>query len=266
MVGNDGSSNSLTIQNSGTVEAANVVILGNGGGTGNQIVLDSGTLAVTNGLTARSGNSLSGSGTINGLVTIDSGATLSPGSLTLSVSPVLQGFTAMELIDAVITNDCIDVTTGPMNYGGELTVTSPVGQAPDYSAGDRFQLFKASSYSGAFTNITLPTLPAGFSWTNTLSTDGSITVLEPYVAPTTPLTISEMMTLSDGRFQLQFNNASGANFIVYGTNDLALPFEQWTNLGFAEEIPPGSGQFQFIDPATGLSQYFYRLVSPDPVD
>jgi hypothetical protein len=61
-----------------------------------------------------------------------------------------------------------------VTYGGTLTVTN-IG--PALVAGDTFTLFSASSYAGSFTNLVLPTLNAGLSWsTNNLTLNGSIVV------------------------------------------------------------------------------------------
>ncbi len=58
-----------------------------------------------------------------------------------------------------------------------------------------------------------------------------------------------------GPFSLSFSNAPGATFTVLGTTNVALPLNQWSNLGTATEISPG--QYQFSDPnATNAAQFY----------
>ena len=54
---------------------------------------------------------------------------------------------------SLLTNDQVQVA-GPLTYGGTLTVTH-LGPDP-LALGDRFQLFNASSYAGAFSSTNLP--------------------------------------------------------------------------------------------------------------
>src|SRR5207249_5810890 len=76
---------------------------------------------------------------------------------------------------ATVTNDQLLSLISPVNYGGTLTVTN-IG--PDaLAAGDRFQLFKHTAYSGSFATITLPPLDPSLAWTNKLLVDGSIEVV-----------------------------------------------------------------------------------------
>jgi hypothetical protein len=69
--------------------------------------------------------------------------------------------------------------------------------------------------------------------------------------------------LGDGSFQFNFENLAGASFSVFATPNISLPLNQWTMIGFAVEIPVGSGQFQFIDPqAAENATRFYRARFP----
>jgi hypothetical protein len=83
------------------------------------------------------------------------------------------------------------------------------------------------------------------------------------VTSSTPAQVSSVTNLPDGSFQLGFTNLSGASFRVYAATNVALPWSNWTMIGFVSEIPAGSGQFQFNDPqATNTFQRFYRVRSP----
>jgi hypothetical protein len=67
--------------------------------------------------------------------------------------------------------------------------------------------------------------------------------------------------LGNGTFQFSFTNDAGAGFTVYASTNMALPFNEWSNLGPAVESPPG--QFQFSDPdAANHTRRFYKVTSP----
>ncbi len=146
-----------------TLDATNTY--GNGTTLGGGTLIVNGTLPAGI-LTISNGTTLGGSGTIYPAVTLPAGATLAPGDTvgTLTVNnPVnLQAgsTTRLELNRAANTNDQLRVV-GPLTYGGTLTVTNLDGQL---WAGDTFQIFNASSYSGSFTATNLPPLPGGFHW------------------------------------------------------------------------------------------------------
>lgn len=76
-------------------------------------------------------------------------------------------------------------------------------------------------------------------------------------------TLAGATRLANGMFRFGFTNVTGASFTVFGTTNVALPFNQWSNLGPVLESPAGSGQFQFTDPqATNHPTRFYRVKSP----
>jgi hypothetical protein len=64
-------------------------------------------------------------------------------------------------------------------------------------------------------------------------------------------------------FTFSFTNgvtgASGS-FTVWGTTNVALPFNQWDNLGHPTETPPGT--YNFTDSNATNSGGFYRVTSP----
>ena len=63
--------------------------------------------------------------------------------------------------------------------------------------------------------------------------------------------------------QFSFSNVPGASadFTVWGTTNLGLPFGQWQNLGHPTEVLFGNYQFNDSQ-ATGKPQQFYRVTSP----
>jgi hypothetical protein len=81
----------------------------------------------------------------------------------------------------------------------------------------------------------------------------TLTVVQPQ--------LGAVKVLSGGALQFAFTNATGASFTVWGTTNVALPFNQWSNLGHPTETTPG--QYQFSDPqASGYSRRFYRISQP----
>ena len=144
-------------------------------------LLVNGSLATGKAVTVASGGTLGGAGVITGPTTVQTGGTFAPGiggigRLTISNSLVLAGQTVMEISKngGVATNDLAFVS-GALTQGGSLTATNIGTNA--LAAGDSFKLFSAGSWSGAFTNLSLPALANGLNWnTNTLATNGTLAV------------------------------------------------------------------------------------------
>ena len=133
---------------------------------------------------------LGGSGSIGAPVTVQVGGTIAPGTsigtLTLASNLTIQGKAVMEVArnGAVLSNDRISgVVTN--TYGGTLIVTN-VGSSA-LQPGDSFKLFSAAVYTGAFTNIVYP---AGYTWTNSLAVDGTVSVVAVSGPPTLQYTFS----------------------------------------------------------------------------
>ena len=136
------------------------------------------------------------------------------------------------------------------SYGGILTVAS-AGAAP--SSGQSFQLFKAPTYSGAFTMLNLPTLGAGLAWADSLLMNGSI-----IVGSATPPIFTEIALQSGSVMGLEFTGLAGQNYNVLATTNPTLPLASWTKLGAATEIT--SGHFQFGDNSfTNFPRRFYQV-------
>jgi autotransporter-associated beta strand protein len=133
-------------------------------------------------LTLNSGQALKGSGTVNGNVHANAGSTINPGdkigTLNVSGNVTLAGTLLLELNRTNTPSNCDHLTaSGSITYGGILAVTN-AGLA--LQVGNIFQLF-SSGVSG-FTTVNLQTNDvrnnAKYTWTNTISTDGKITVLD----------------------------------------------------------------------------------------
>jgi autotransporter-associated beta strand protein len=119
------------------------------------------------------GGTLSGYGTISAPVTVNAGGHLAPGgsigTLTVSNTLTLAGESDFEINNLPAgspTNDQVaGITT--LTYGGSLVVTNLGDANPaNWSNGETFKLFSAGSVTSGsfFSSITLPTLPAGFTW------------------------------------------------------------------------------------------------------
>jgi len=135
------------------------------------------TVTVTGTTTVNSGATLSGTGTLNGATVVNGILAPGPGiaTFTLGASPTLNGTTVMKINRTNSPNaDLLSISGNPLAYSGILTVTN-IG--PALVAGNTFQLFSASGYSGAFGTVTLPTLAANLAWTNTLASNGAISVV-----------------------------------------------------------------------------------------
>jgi len=64
-----------------------------------------------------------------------------------------------------------------------------------------------------------------------------------------------------GQFVLSFTAATGLNFGVFATNDIAAPRTNWPAMGQAVESPVGSGNYQYTNP-TPTNLLFYTISRP----
>jgi autotransporter-associated beta strand protein len=142
--------------------------------------VDSGTLLVNGTLAANPlvvRGTLCGDGTLSGRTVVGSGGVVAPGSsrstLTFSGSLNLSSNSTVLLQINALLNDRLKVV-GPLNYGGTLSVTNI---SIPLKKGDRFKLFEAESYRGAFEKIDLPPLPPGLEWNTQMLTNGFISVV-----------------------------------------------------------------------------------------
>lgn len=143
-----------------------------------------------------------------------------------------------------------------IGYGGTLIVTNCSGTL---AAGNSFQLFVATNYSGLFTVTNLPTLPVNLAWTNTLGVDGKLSVISVGPPPQPYIT---SMSLSGTNLVIKGTNGlSGQQYVVLSSTNVALPLSQWTPI--ATNTFNGIGHFNItngVDP--GAPRNFYILRSP----
>jgi len=131
-------------------------------------------------LTLNSGQTLTGSGTVNGNLTTLAGSTLNPGdtigTLNISENATLAGVLLLELnrTNTPASNDSLAVT-GTLTVGGTLTVTN---LGPALHAGDAFHLFATGESGFAAVNLQTNDLANNvvYTWNNTITANGTITV------------------------------------------------------------------------------------------
>ncbi len=239
----------------------------NGGDTVSIVKVGTGALLLNGastytGPTTVSSGVLGGTGSIASPLTVTASGTLSPGvtigAFTVSNSATLGGTVLMELnrANSSATNDML-VVTGTLTGGGTLIVTN-VG--PDLYNGSKFKLF--NKQVTGFTTLVFPTNnpthTSTYTWINTLSTDGSITLSTGGLNPVNTNPTNIVATVSNGvltlawpadhvgwRLQVQTNPLTTGLF----TNWFTVPNS--TNVN-SETIPMDVNQ----------GSIFYRLVYP----
>ncbi len=145
-----------------------------------------------------------------------------------------------------------DPTLGPLaNNGGPTPTMLPQPGSIAINNG-------ATSYASG---ITYDQRGAGFPRVTGTAVDIGAVEVQVIVAPVPSLLTGESRT--NGVLSFSFTNISGASFTVFGTTNIALPFNTWSNLGPAVESPSGSGHYQFTDPqTTNYARRYYRVRSP----
>lgn len=144
--------------------------------------VNAGTLRVTGAISAGSPVNIAAGATLTGTGSLGSRADIAGaiapgvsgvGTLTVAGKLTLAGTTVMEINKSTGACDKLAGMT-TLAYGGTLTVANLSGTL---AAGDRFVLFSAGSYSGAFATFDLPALGGGLKWdTGRLAVDGSIQI------------------------------------------------------------------------------------------
>jgi autotransporter-associated beta strand protein len=263
-----GSAMFLTASNAFTggtsIEAGRLALTGNGSIEHSSPVTVLSTLDVSGrpdgSFNLASGQTLRGTGTINGRLLAKPGSTVSPGvdaigTLTITNLVTLQGATVMEVDKAGLTQDLIQ-SSATITYGGTLYLTNLSQGTSPLALGDSFQLFSAPNYAGGFSAIVPSTPGTGMAWdTSQLTVDGTLKVALP--RPTIgSIVASGGSVIISGSGGL----ANGSYYVLASTN-IALPLTNWTSI--ATNTFDGSGNFNFstpIDPS--LPRRFFVLQVP----
>ncbi len=252
--------NGGTLRTSNTVIANARVFTVGGGASTATLQLLGGTHTFANNLTIATNGSLIGTGVIDGTVTVSPGGRLTPGapigSIDVLGSVILQGTVTLQIDKSggVRTNDQV-TADGAIFYSGTLNV-SDIG-ADLLTAGDRFFLFDATPYIGAFTTLNLPPLQPGLAWQNNLSVDGSIEVIAAGGQPG----ITSIIRSGTNIVFAGTNGPPNANYTVLAATNVALPASNWTSIA-TRQFDAGGG-FSFTNAiAPGIPQRFFRLRTP----
>jgi autotransporter-associated beta strand protein len=193
---------------------------------------------------------LQGNGTVDGGLVVNPGATLSPGTsigaLTITNSVTLGGLTVMELNKLLHTNDVVR-SFSTINYGGTLRLTNLAGIL---STTDTFRLFVASSYDGAFTNITPATTGTGLAWdTSQIAVNGTLRLAA------LPKPGINSVTLSGGKLVLNGTNGiSSGSFVLLTSTNVVSPLSAWSPL--ITNTFDFSGRFTYTNSVTVPQQFF----------
>lgn len=215
--------------------------------------------AATGTVTVASGATLAGIGTIGGPTTIQNGGRLSPGTNAIGTLTFADKVTcnagstnSLKINKTAGTADLVDAG-GTLTYGGTLIVTNLSGTL---SAGDRFKVFNAAAYTGAFTSIILPTV-AGFQWnTSKLTVAGTLWVVSTNAVSTALAAVS-------GR-NFTFNGSGGTpawDYYVLTSTNLMLPLASWPRIVTNQFDPLGNWNVNFpFDPSQ--RQRFFSIQVP----
>ncbi|HUB86498.1 MAG TPA: autotransporter-associated beta strand repeat-containing protein, partial [Verrucomicrobiae bacterium] len=230
---------------------------------GGQTLTDNGNF--NGNITNNSSATIYGNGSINNGTLYYNGGVVAPGNgtggigtLTINgtVDMSLGGTTYMELnkTNGVATNDVLAVN-GVLGYGGTLTVTN---LGPALVGGDSFQLFAVSvSHYLTFTATNLPPLSAGLSWSNTLASNGKITVVGTSVVKLPPHIVSFSRSGTNLIF-MGTNGVAGNPYVLWTSTNVALPLASWTQVLTGNF--DGSGNFNFTNGVTpGSPRQFYII-------
>jgi autotransporter-associated beta strand protein len=228
-------------------------------------VLDISANTDTNGnptpvLTLLNGQTLSGFGSVYGLLKTSSDGTLAPGSAsavgTLTVANVpgtntLNGTTLMKLDNLNHTNDQVSVAGG-LTYGGTLVLTNLTGSPAN---GDSYVLFNASSYSGSFSSLAPSTPGSGLAWdASQLAVSGILKVIAQM----------QISGISVSGTSLSISGAGGntnGTYHVRTSTNAAASLASWTVLGGGSFDSHGNFNFSgSINPAD--QRRFYIVVEP----
>lgn len=215
-------------------------------------------------LTLASGQTLQGIGSVMGNLTSAAGSTVAPGesvpgTLTVTNTATLGGNLIMVLTNGASSK----LVATNLVFGGTITVTTNAGMT--FAFGNTFQLFGSISTSGAFAITNLPALPAGLGWSNSLASNGKLTVISNSVVliPTQKAGITGFNIVNGNVVISATNGQTGGTYYLLTTTNVATPLSQWfpvaTNV---VNTNGGSGAFTFVGTNTvtpGIGQQFYIL-------
>lgn len=198
-----------------TKMGAGVLVLTNSNTYTGATTVNEGTLLVNGDIAAGSvtvnSATLGGTGSISVPVTVTANGTLAPGAsigtLTINSNLTLAGNVFIEVNRSVSPSNDLTSVSGVLTNAGTGTVTMTNLGGTALAAGNKFKIFNKAVLNGAALTIS-GALPGGLIWSNSLATDGSISVLSTNIATRPTLsfaTSNNVMTFSwtDASYHLQ---------------------------------------------------------------
>lgn len=238
-----------------TLSAANTY--GNMTTVSNGVLLLTGSITST-GTVAVAGGTLAGTGVINDIVSVQSGAFLAPGAgngsvgtLTINSNLTLAGTVSIDVNKSLGTFDRV-IGVNQLTYGGTLVVTNLAGTL---NVGDTFPIFSAVTPSGNFTSVTGSAGSGkGFSFN---PTTGVLSVVQ--TLPTTPTNIT--FSVSGNNLILGWPESYKGWILQSQTNSLAVGINtnsaSWSDVSGSETIYSTTIPINTANPTV-----FYRLRYP----
>jgi fibronectin-binding autotransporter adhesin len=227
-------------------------------------VVSNGTLwvngSVPGNVDVKAGATLGGTGTINGIVTVEPNGTLNAGNgvgtLTVESAPILNGTVLADLNwngGSPVASKLV-LTSGTLAYSGKL-VLSNVGVP--LAAGDTFTVFNAPAYVGSFT-IVSQTPGQVVTWdTSRLAVDGTVKVTS--AVSIVPINLTTVVSGGSLHFSWPADHL-GWRLLVQ-TNHLNLGIS--TNLGDWGTVPGSTTNTSETIPIDSKKpSEFYRLTYP----
>jgi autotransporter-associated beta strand protein len=192
---------------------------------------------------------LTGAGTVNGSVQVD--GTLAPvGTLTFNNDLTINGNLKFGLNKFLAQSNDLVVVNGTLNNAGTGTLTV-TNLGPALAVGDKFTLFSQALPNG--NNLTIVP-PSGVTFTNKLTTDGSIEVLTAPAIASNPTNIS--FSVSGTTLSLTWPGSHLGWFAQSNSVSVAAP-AMWFDIAGSDAV---TNLNITINP--GLSNVFYRLRHP----
>lgn len=247
------STGGLILTNNGTITAQSIII---GSAYANFSGRNDGTLTLVGGQTLQVNNGAA----INGNVVAGAGSVVSPGGLgVIATTPVFTNALTFQSGSSNLMDISVSGTTnfdtikvlGALTYGGTLQINR-MG-ANGFSAGQKFKMFNAGSYSGGFAAVT-PAPGAGLAWdASQLAVSGTLGVVQA----TNKITGAALN--GSGGVTLTFAGSAGTTWRVQATTNLASP--AWQDV--STNLIGSGGSWQFTQTnAANWPRRFYRTISP----
>ncbi|HET7625106.1 MAG TPA: autotransporter-associated beta strand repeat-containing protein, partial [Verrucomicrobiae bacterium] len=203
------------------------------------------------------GQTLGGSGTVNGILDNTSGGTVAPGdgvnigTLTVTTNINLGGTVVMK-INRGNAQKSDELVSPAISLQGVTVIVTNVG--PNLQVNDTFTLF-TGALSGSVGSVILPS--TYYSWdTSQLAVNGTIKVTAALPLPS--ISNIDVSGLAGGSIEINASGAPNGVVNVLATTNLATPFANWTNV-FSGNFDGGGNLNATISVDPTQPQQFYLL-------